>query len=345
MEQSPVGWTLSELAEIVGGEPHGPADTFIKRPVPAGYNDPQGITFAENQKYLEAVMATDVAAVIIGTNDDCSKPHIRCESPRQAFGRILALLWRELPLAEGVHPTAVISQDCEIEPGAFVGAYCVVEAGAFISEHAKVFAFCYIGEGCRIAQGARIYPHVILYRDVVVGERSIIHSGTVLGADGFGYFWDGSRHRKVPQVGGVRIGDDCEIGALSAIDRATAGETLLGQGVKLDNLIQIAHNVEIGRDTVMASQTGIAGSTKIGERNIFGGQVGVVDHVQTANDVHLAGRAGALQSIPEAGDYLGMPATKVIEEHRIRVAISKLPELLARVRRLEQEISRLDKSE
>ena len=275
---------------------------------------------------------------------NCKKPHIKCASPREAFGRILALTWRDLPISEGIHPTCVISQDAEVEFGAFVGPFCVVEAGSHVAEDAKIYPFCYVGENCRIAGGAKLYPGVTLYRDVHIGERTIVHSGAVLGADGFGYFWDGTRHRKVPQVGSVRIGDDCEIGALTAIDRATAGDTRIGKGTKLDNLIQIAHNVEIGVDTVIASQSGIAGSSKVGARNLFAGQVGMVDHVSTADDVSLGARTAVTKSVTEPGTYMGMPPHDASLEKRIQIALTKLPELLSRVRKLEQELESLKKA-
>src|SRR5581483_9923604 len=143
----------------------------------------------------------------------------------EAFGRILAISWRDMPLEEGVHPTAVVSPSAKISHGVSIGAYCVVEADTTIEEGSRLYPFVYVGEHCKIGRGAKLYPHVTLYRDVSVGERTIIHSGAVIGADGFGFFWDGSKRRKVPQTGGVEIGADCEIGALTAVDRATAGET------------------------------------------------------------------------------------------------------------------------
>ena len=343
MDQPSIGWTLSELAEIVGGELFGPADLPISQPVPAGDDCPEGITFAESPKYLAIVEATDVGAVLVKLDEvNCKKPHIRCQSPREAFGRLLAITWHDLPLADGIHPTAIVSPDAEIDAGASVGPFCVVEAGTQVRTGAKLHAFCYVGEVCKIGEGAKLYPHVTLYRDVRVGDRSIIHAGTVLGADGFGYFWDSSRHRKVPQVGGVRIEDDCEIGALTAVDRATAGNTRIGKGVKIDNLVQIAHNVQVGQDTVLAGQTGIGGSARIGARNFVAGQVGIKDHVTITDDVTLAAKSAATANIDEPGEYWGaLVPRKLGLEKRIQVALSELPELQKRLRRLEAEIAEL----
>ena len=342
MAQEQLGWTLSELAEIVGGEIFGPNELLITHPVPAGSNDPNGITFAESKKYLVSVEKTSVGAVLIADDEQkCSKPHIRCRSPREAFGRILALAWKELPIEEGIHPTAVVSPSAQIEMGAFVGAYSVIESGAYISKDAKIYPFCYIGENCRIGIGAKVYPHATLYRDVLIGERTIIHSNSVVGADGFGFFWDGVRHRKVPQVGKVQIGDDCEIGALTAIDRATEGETIIGSGTKIDNLVQIAHNVNIGSDTVIAAQSGISGSSNIGSRVVMGGGVGVRDHTNVGDDVMLGGRTGVAKDILKPGAYWGSPALEAREATRVYHLLTRLPELLERIKKLEDEIATL----
>lgn len=345
MAKPTVTLTLSEIAEIVGGELHGPADLVIERPVPAGYSDPRGITFAESQEYLATVEATEVGAVII--RDDCegsTRPHIRHRNPREAFGRILAIAWRDLPLDEGVHPTAIVSPEATVGRGAFVGPYVVIERGAVIEEGAKVYAFCYIGENCHVGKGAKLYPRATLYRDASIGERTIVHSCAVVGADGFGFFWDGSKRRKVPQSGGVIIGDDCEIGALTAVDRATAGETRIREGTKLDNLVQVGHNVEIGEHSVIAGQCGIGGSTTVGPRTVMGGQAGVGDHVKIAADVKLGARAGVRQDIRQAGQYLGTPAREWRDELRIWLLQAKLPELMNRIKNLEREVERLSSS-
>ncbi|HET6645215.1 MAG TPA: UDP-3-O-(3-hydroxymyristoyl)glucosamine N-acyltransferase [Fimbriimonadales bacterium] len=343
MDQSPLGWTLFELAEIVGGELHGPPDLRITHPVPAGEGGTEGITFAESSKYLELVEATDVGAVLVSFDTEgCSKPYIKCQFPRQAFGRILAIAWRELPLDEGVHSTALVAESAKIDPHARVGAYCVIEDGARVMSGARIYPFCYIGANCVVGESCRIYPQVSLYRDVTVGDRSSVHSGTVLGADGFGYFWDGERHRKVPQVGGVRIGEDCEIGALTAVDRATAGSTNIGNGVKIDNLVQIAHNVFVGQDSVIAGQTGISGSTRVGARNTFAGKVGLKDHITTADDVTIAAGTAVTSDIDQPGAYWGnLVARPLSLEKRIQVALGELPELVKRVRHLEAEIEKL----
>jgi UDP-3-O-[3-hydroxymyristoyl] glucosamine N-acyltransferase len=217
--------TLEEIARIVDGQMFGPGDLIITDAVPAGDPGPTAITFAESSEYLGFVENSNVAAVLVGRDVESSKPHIRCENPRRAFVRILATLIRELPLASGIHETAIISPDAEIHSSAKVGPYSIIERGVVIEEDSRIYPFCYIGEDCRLGKSCRIFPHVTLYQEVRLGDRTTVHAGSVLGADGFGYYFDAGMHKKIPQVGGVVVGDDCEIGALAAIDRAMAGDT------------------------------------------------------------------------------------------------------------------------
>nr|HMS56504.1 UDP-3-O-(3-hydroxymyristoyl)glucosamine N-acyltransferase [Fimbriimonadaceae bacterium] len=265
MENSEKSWTLSEIAALVGGRAVG-ADVEIRRPVPSDSDDSFGITFAENEQYLTKANATSVGAVLICPSLSTEKPHIVVDSPRAAFGRLLAEMVRPLPYAPGIHPMAAVSPEAQVDPTASVGPFAVIERGVKVSAKARVYAHAYVGDGCTIGEGAVIFPHAVLVQDVHVGARSVIHSGVVLGADGFGFGWDGKTRVKVPQIGGVHIGDDVEIGANSTVDRATAGETRIGNGTKLDNLVQVAPNVRIGEHGVIASQTGISGSTTIGDR-------------------------------------------------------------------------------
>lgn len=344
MDQSTLTHTLEEIARIVDGQLIGPGDLIITDAVPAGDSGSSAITFAESPEYLGYVEKSDVAAVLVGRDVESSKPHIRCQNPRRAFVRILATLIRELPLNAGVHETAIISPEATIHPSAKIGPYCVIESGVVIDEDSKLYPFCYIGENCTIGKSCRIYPHATLYQDVKLGDRTIIHASSVLGADGFGYYFDAGTHKKIPQVGGVVVGDDCEIGALTAVDRAMAGNTTIGDGTKLDNLVQIAHNVKVGKHTVMAAQVGIGGSSTIGDYNVFAGQSGTADHVTTPPGCTFGASTGVTRSITVPGNYMGRPITRPAnEEKRILVAMGKLPELIRRVRELEDQIERLKK--
>ena len=344
MDQSALVHTLEEIARIVDGKINGPGDLIITDAVPAGESGKNALTFAESTEYLKYVEQSDVAAVLIAPGMETSKPHIVCEQPRKAFVRVLATLIRELPLANGVHETAVVSTGAKIHPSARVGAFCVIERGVEIGEDSKVYPFCYVGENCKIGNSCKLFPHSTLYQDVQLGDRTILHASTVLGADGFGYYFDAGTHKKIPQIGGVSVGDDCEIGALSAIDRAMAGDTRIGDGTKLDNLVQIAHNVQIGAHTVMASQVGIGGSARIGAYNVFAGQAGAADHVSTADGSQFGAGTGVTRTLKQPGSYWGRLVPRPShEEKRIQAALSKLPDLIRRVRELEDEIARLRK--
>lgn len=342
MEKPTTTRTLGEIAELLGGQLCGPAGLLINRPVPSDSNDPSGITFAENSEFLAKAETSGVGAVLVARGSDCCKPHIQVDHPRVAFGQLLSLFVKPLPIETGIHPTAVVDPWASVAPGAYIGAYCVVERGAVIEDHARVYPFCYIGENCVVGARTTIFPHVVLYQDVEIGENCSIHSGVVLGADGFGFGWDGQVRIKVPQIGGVQIGDGAEIGANTTVDRATAGTTRIGSGTKIDNLVQIAHNVQIGDNSIIAAQSGISGSTKLGNRVVMGGGVGTADHVTITDDVSLGGRSGVAQDITKAGEYFGQPAMPKREAIRVLLLQGKLPDLFARLRALESKVEALE---
>lgn len=337
MATEAVGWTLAELAQVLGGRVEGDPEKRVLRPVPAGDSDPDGIAFAENADYLEMAEGSGVGALILSEGSaPTTKPCIRVGDARAAFGRLLALADRPVECPLGVHPTAVVHPSAHVAESASLGPYCVVEEGAQVGDGARIFAFSYVGARCTVGPGATVLPHAVLLRDVDLGAGAIVHSGAVLGADGFGFAWDGRRRIKIPQVGSVVIGQDSEVGANSCVDRATCGRTVVGEGTKLDNLVQIGHNVSIGSHGVVAGLTGVAGSTRIGDRAVIGGHVAIADHVSIAADVTLAGRTGVAQDIDEAGAYLGTPARPVRETMRIWALLRRLPELFQRVKDLER---------
>ena len=329
-------WKLGEIASALTGELVGDPDILIERPVPAGTEDPRGITFAGDKRYLAKALEKPIGAVIVGPETGpLDVPTVVVADPKSAFGRVLALMARPLPIEAGVHPTAVVSPAAFVDSSASIGAYVVVEAGAMVGAGAKVYAQCYVGEGCSVGAGTILYPRVTLYQDVVLGERCILHSGVVVGADGFGFVWDGKTHQKIPQVGGVVIGNDVEIGANTCIDRATSGTTSIGRGSKFDNLIQVAHNVTVGEETVMAAQGGLAGSANVGSRVTMGGRVAVSDHMTVADDVVLGGRSTVFADLKSSGQYSGTPPVPITQAIRAMVLAQRLPELFQRLRALE----------
>lgn len=336
------GWTLGELATILGGQVRGPAGLELLRPVPAGSNDPSGITFAESEKYLDAVLESTVGAVIVKEDaPDFEKPALLVSSPRMAFFKLLSLADRPTTLQDGIHQTAIVDPSAVISATAKVGPYSVIEAGCEVGDAAQVFPFSYLGPRCKIGSGCRIMPNAVLVQDVTIGDNSIVHSGAVLGADGFGFVFDGKHQVKIPQVGGVQIGNHVEVGANTTIDRATSGQTEICDGVKLDDLVHIGHNSKIGAHTVLAGQVGMSGSVTLGERVVAGGQVAFADHVTVTDDVVLAGRTGLMSDLKESGEYFGVPATPLKQALRLLALQRKLPELADRIKRLETELEKL----
>jgi UDP-3-O-[3-hydroxymyristoyl] glucosamine N-acyltransferase len=335
-------WSLVELAAAVKGTVVREPDYRVSRPVPAGYDDPEGITFAGSPKYYDKVRGTSVGVVFLPHGaPDLGVRAIHVDQPRHAFGIVLHLCDRPLPAPIGVHPTAVIDPSAVVHPEASIGPYVVIGPEARIEADAVLHAFTFIGPRCTVGSGSTVGPRATLVQDVHLGEKCMIHPGAVLGADGFGFMWDGRAHRKIPQVGGVRLGSFVEVGANSAIDRATAGDTTLGDGVKLDNMVQIAHNVSVGDHSVFASQVGIAGSAVIGRGAVFGGQAGMKDHAEVGDGVVIGGGSGVVQNITKPGEYFGLPAIPVREALRQTVVNKRLPEILQRLKELERQIEAL----
>lgn len=338
MEQAVRSWKLKDLAAILGGEVVGDGDLTITTPVPAGESHPHGITFAGDAKHLAKALNSEVAAILVTQELDLAgKSGIVVANPRQAFGMVLGLSQRPIPISDGIHPTAVISSEAQVHPSAKIGPFVVIERGVEVKENAVIHAHCYIGENCVVGAKSLLYPRVTLVQDVRIGSSCILHSGCVLGSDGFGFAWTGTHRAKIPQVGGVILGDFVEIGANTTIDRATAGDTVLGNGTKVDNLVQIAHNVKIGEHVAMASHVGISGSVTIGDRVIMGGQAAVSDHKIIGDDVVLGGRSGAFVDVTEPGQYFGLPPIPVTQAMRITALTNRLPELFKRVKALEAD--------
>lgn len=339
--QIEAGWTLAELAPLLGATVGAMPEFLVHRPAQADSADPQGLTFCANERYRRTAENSPVGAAIVATGLSLAgKPFLRADDPRAAFERFLALCARPLPLAAGIHPTAVVDPDSDVDDSAMIGAYVAVERGAVISAGARVFPFGYVGENCVIGRGTVLYPHVVLYQDVQLGENCVVHSHAVLGADGFGFVrGSDGRCRKIPQTGRVIVGDDVEIGAGTTVDRATSGATTIASGTKLDNLVQIGHNVRVGADTLICAQSGVAGSAVVGDRVTMAGQTGVVDHVTVGDDVALAARTGATRNLLRQGVYYGLPAQPLPEGLRTAALLARLPELHQRIQALEKALA------
>ncbi len=347
MAPEPDGRRLGEIAGKIGGKLIGDPDAVIARPVAAGTSDPDAITFVGAKKYAERMEGCRVAAVItteeLSSAFDCGV--IVVSNPRAAFGMALSLFARPMRLSEGVHSSATVSGDAVLSDSVRIGANAVIEADVHLGEGVQIYPGCYIAQGVRIGPRTTLMPNVTLYAGVRVGERCLIHAGAVIGSDGFGFEWDGQQRIKIPHIGGVVIGNDVEIGANACIDRAPLEDTVIADGAKLDNLVQIGHGVQVGQHTVIASQSGLSGSVRLGERCMLGGQVGIADQLTIGDDVILGGKSAAFQNISKPGIYFGVPARPVAENQRITAMLPKLPELSRRIRRLERQIELNDESQ
>jgi UDP-3-O-[3-hydroxymyristoyl] glucosamine N-acyltransferase len=304
---------------------------------------PADISFVTDLRYAAAARTSRAGAFLAPPGvSGLPAPVLRIAAPRLALIDLIGLFHPAASPAPGLHRTAVVAADARVAPTAFVGALTVIEAGAEIGAGARLHPLVYVGLGAVVGEDTVLYPHVVIREGVRLGRRVIVHSGAVIGADGFGYAFDGARHRKIPQVGGVRIEDDVEIGANTTIDRATLGETVVGQGTKIDNLVQVGHNVEIGEHTVIAGQAGISGSCRIGRGVVMGGQVGLADHVTIGDGVLLAAQSGVHVDIAAGERVFGSPALPLTESKRVILATRRLPELVRRLRTLERRLARLE---
>jgi len=334
---------LGDVAAASGCRLDGAADVEIRGVRSLEEAGPEDLSFVAREAYLPRLAASRAGAVIIGEGwPSVDRPALRSRSPSLALARVLALLHPPQPIPPGIHPTAVIAPGATVSPLAAVGPLCLVGRGAVIGDQTVLEGQVAVGEGVRIGSACRLAPQVVLRDGVQLGDRVIIHSGAVIGADGFGYARDGARSVKIPQVGCVVIEDDVEIGANTTIDRGTLGETRIGRGTKIDNLVQIAHNVQVGADTVIVGQVGISGSTRIGARVTIAGQVGIVDHVEIGDDAIVGAQAGVTKDVPPRSVVLGSPAVPHQEIKRQLAAIARLPELRRLVQALEERLGALE---
>lgn len=329
--------TAEAVAKKLGGEVVGDATQALRGIAPAETAKPGDLVFAEQDDFFARAEASQASAVLVAANRSSStKTLIRVPNPRVAFAKALALFYAEPPLPPGVHPAAVISKTAEIDPSAHIGAFCVVGERAKVGPRCVLEGGNHVGADCVLGEDVRLFPRVVLYDRTQVGNRVRIHAGSVIGADGFGYVFDQGRHLKVPQIGNVIIQDDVEIGANSAVDRAALGSTIIGKGSKIDNLVQVGHNVILGDHCILCGQVGIAGSTKVGSYVTMAGQVGVAGHVTIGSKSTLGAQSGVMTDVPEGETWLYAPAQPARQVKRMIIAMQRLPELLQRVSKLEK---------
>lgn len=332
--------TLKEIAGLVNGELIGDGAIVIKGF--SGIEDAgEGeITFLSNPRYAPFLEKTAASAVITGRDvKPGAKPLIRTDNPSLAFTAVVSFIAPPQTKAlQGIHPSAVIGKSVKLGAGVAIGPCAVIGDGVSIGERAAIHGCCVVGERCTIGEDSLIYPNVSIREMTEIGSRVIIHSGSVIGSDGFGFVTVNGIHHKIPQTGIVVVGDDVEIGANVAIDRARFGRTVIGNGTKIDNLVHIAHNVEIGKNCLIVGQVGIAGSAKIGNNVILAGQVGVVGHVTVGDNSIIMAKGGVSKSLPPGSIMWGSPCQPLADEKRMQVLMRKLPELFDKVKALEKSV-------
>jgi UDP-3-O-[3-hydroxymyristoyl] glucosamine N-acyltransferase len=335
---------LRDLAETLGCRLVGDGEVEVRGLAAVDEAGDGDLTFVTDPRYLEGFERSRASAAIVRDGDPAStKPTLRTGDPYLAFVAALRLFYPpDLP-TPGVHHSCVVRPGARLADGVSIGPFSCIEDGVAIGSRSAIGAQVYIGRASSLGADCRVYPQVVIREGVTIGDRVIIHSGAVIGSDGFGYLLGRYGARvKIPQVGRVIIEDDVEIGANTAIDRATLGTTRLKRGAKIDNLVQIAHNVTIGRDTVLAAQTGISGSVRIGDRVMMGGQVGIADHIEIGDDVAIGAKGGVTKDVPRGKTLLGYPAKDHSEFKRTLAAVNRLPQLLKAVQAMEDRLRALE---
>ena len=333
-------YTAGQIAGRLGLELRGDPDVRIEGVASLGGAGPEELSFLANPRYREQLASTRAGAVILAPPeaDGHDGTALLADDPYVAYARAAALFEVREAAEPGIHPSAVVDPAAEVDPGAHIGPLSTIGPRTKIARGAVIGPGCTIGEDCEIGEGTELVARVSLVRRVRIGARTVVHPGAVLGADGFGLAMEAGQWIKVPQLGGVRIGDDCEIGANTTIDRGAIDDTVLEDNVRLDNLIQIAHNVHVGAHTAMAGCVGVAGSTKIGRYCMLAGQVGVAGHLEICDRVTVMAKSMVSHSITEPGEYAsGIPATPAREWRRNAVRIRQLDTLARRINALEKE--------
>jgi UDP-3-O-[3-hydroxymyristoyl] glucosamine N-acyltransferase len=335
-----VNITLAELALLTGGLlENGNPDLSVSGAAAVSEATGTQVTFFGNARYLPALKQSQAAAAFVPLDfiDQIAPALIKVANPSLAFAQALEKFAPPtVAYAPGIHPTAVIGPDVTLGESVSIQPYAVIERGAAIGPGSVIGAHVFIGQESTLGSQCQIHPHVTIRERALIGSRVIIHSGSVVGSDGFGYEFSNGRHVKIPQTGSVQIDDDVEIGACVTIDRARFGRTWIQEGVKIDNLVQIAHNVVIGRHSIIVSQTGISGSSRLGQYVTLAGQVGLVGHIEIGDRVIVGAKSGVSKNIPAGETWFGYPASPIRESKERLAYINRLEKLYARVRKIEQ---------
>ena len=330
---------LSELAALVGGEVRGDGELAVEDIATLAAAGPRQLSFLTNPRYRAEAAASRAGALLVGPGVELGERTLLvARDPYHALAVLLGVFHPPASPAPGVDPRAIVGRDCTIHPSAHVGALALVGDRCRLDERAVVSPLAVVGADCRIGARSIVHSHAVLYDRTELGRDCVIHAGVVLGSDGFGYATHDGEHVKVPQVGKVVVEDGVEIGANSAIDRAMLEETRLGAGRKIDNLVQVGHNVRIGRGCILVSQVGIAGSTALGDYVVVAGQAGVAGHLRLGKGSRVAAKSAVFKDVPAGAQVAGIPATDAGKWRRQQALLQRLEDLQRRVRALEKRL-------
>ena len=336
------------IAAGLGGDIVGDKDVTVSTFAKIEEGRAGALSFMANPKYEHYVYTTESSIVIVNRSwepkEDVKATLIKVDDAYGSFAKLLEMYVAYKPQKSGIHPTAVVADSAKVGKGCYIGAYVVIDEGAEVGDGVKLYPHVYLGDGVKVGEGSTLHSGVKVYEGCKIGSRCIIHSGAVVGADGFGFAPNAKgEYDKIPQIGIVTIEDDVEIGANTTIDRATMGSTVICKGTKIDNLVQIGHNVVVGANTVMAGQSAIAGSAKVGKNCMIGGQAGIVGHITVGDRSIIGSSSGVSSSIPEGSQIMGTYGIDAAKFRRVNAVFRNLPELQRSVRELKKEVEALKK--
>jgi UDP-3-O-[3-hydroxymyristoyl] glucosamine N-acyltransferase len=338
-------FSAKQIASFIQGEIIGDENATVHTFAKIEEGVPGAISFLSNPKYTSYIYDTQASIVLVNRDfepeQEIKATLIKVDNAYESLAKLLSLYEQSKPKKTGIHPLAYVDEQAKIGNDVYIGPFAYIGAGTVIGDHAQIYPHSYIGDHAKVGDGCVIYSGVNVYHDCRIGDRCVLHSGVVIGADGFGFAPTPEGYDKIPQIGIVVLEDDVEIGANTCIDRATMGATTIHKGVKLDNLIQIAHNVEVGANTVMASQVGIAGSAKVGEWCMFGGQVGIAGHIHIGNKVNLGAQSGVPGNIKDGSQLIGTPTMELKSYFKAAAVYRKLPDMYLEMNTLRKEIEEL----
>jgi UDP-3-O-[3-hydroxymyristoyl] glucosamine N-acyltransferase len=342
-------FTAHLIADYLKGDIEGNPDEIVHDISRIEEGKKGTLAFLANPKYEKYLYDTEASIVLVNRNLNLEKKVsttlIRVDDAYQAFASLLNLYASSLPQKKGIDKQSYIHETAKLGEGCYVGAFAFIGENVTIGNNVKIYPQVYVGDRVSVGDNTTLYPGVNIYNDCRLGNNCIIHASSVIGSDGFGFAPATGKYQKIPQLGNVIIEDDVEIGSNVSIDRSTMGSTIIRKGTKIDNLIQIAHNVEVGENTIMCAQSGIAGSTKVGSNVIIGAQVGIIGHITVANEVKIGAQSGVSHSLTQENEVvLGSPAYNIRETRKSLIIIKKLPELYAKVLQLEKELEALHKN-